>query len=83
MVREPISPGAASGLMHGLIKSDQYIETTWFSKEGVIYIDGSHVCYSIQNGDTVEISSKAPILKLFLPHQLLSQNHAQKVEGGN
>lgn len=83
MVREPISPRAASGLMHRLIKSDQYIETTWFSKEGVIYIDGSHVCYSIQNGDTVEISSKAPILKLFLPHQLLSQNHAQKVEGGN
>nr|POE66549.1 nadh kinase [Quercus suber] len=33
MVREPIFPGAASSLVHGLVKSDQYIETTWFSKE--------------------------------------------------
>ncbi|KAM3696887.1 hypothetical protein ACB098_06G073100 [Castanea mollissima] len=80
MVREPISPGAASSLVHGLIKSDQCIETTWFSKEGVIYIDGSHVCYSVQNGDTIEISSKAPNLKVFLPHQLLSQNYTQKHE---
>ncbi|TXG66657.1 hypothetical protein EZV62_007932 [Acer yangbiense] len=73
MVREPISPGAAcSGLMHGLVKSAQSMKATWFSKEGVIYIDGSHVCYSIQNGDTIEISSKAPGLKVFLPPHLLS-----------
>ncbi|XP_041018019.1 probable NADH kinase [Juglans microcarpa x Juglans regia] len=62
MVREPISPGAASSLMmHGLIKSDQYIEVAWFCNKGVIYIDGSHVCYPIQNGDTIEVSPKAPI----------------------
>ncbi|KAK4576885.1 hypothetical protein RGQ29_027427 [Quercus rubra] len=48
MVREPIS-----------LEQLLYIETTWFSKEGMIYIDGSHVCYSVQNGDTIEISSKA------------------------
>ncbi|KAJ6886660.1 NADH kinase [Populus alba x Populus x berolinensis] len=51
MVREPISPGAAIRLMHG-----------------VIYIDGSHVFHSIQHGDTIEMSSKAPGLKVFLPH---------------
>ncbi|KAL5738339.1 hypothetical protein ACOSP7_031100 [Xanthoceras sorbifolium] len=73
MVREPISPAAAcSGLMHGLVKSDQSLKATWFSKEGVVYIDGSHVCYSIQNGDIIEISSKAPGLKVFLPPHLLS-----------
>ncbi|KAK7817992.1 nadh kinase [Quercus suber] len=65
MVREPIFPGAASSLVHGLVKSDQYIETTWFSKEGMIYIDGSHVCYSVQNGDTIEISSKPQFCKYF------------------
>uniref|UniRef100_A0A2K1R7A3 Uncharacterized protein n=1 Tax=Populus trichocarpa TaxID=3694 RepID=A0A2K1R7A3_POPTR len=40
MVREPISPGAAIRLMHGIIKSDQSMKASWFSKKGVIYIDG-------------------------------------------
>ncbi|XP_059442901.1 NADH kinase isoform X2 [Corylus avellana] len=74
MVREPISPGAASSLMHGLIKSDQYMETTSFCKEGVIYIDGSHICYPVQNEDRIEISSRAPILEVFLPPHLVSEN---------
>ncbi|XP_022735383.1 NADH kinase isoform X2 [Durio zibethinus] len=69
MVREPISPGAAiSSLMHGLIKSDQSMNVTWFSKEGLIYVDGSHVFYTIQNGDSIEISSKAPVLQVVFPH---------------
>ncbi|XP_031266085.1 probable NADH kinase isoform X2 [Pistacia vera] len=72
MVREPISPPAAySNLMHGLVKSDESMEATWFSKEGFIYIDGSHIFHSIQNGDTIELSSKAPGLKVFLPPLLL------------
>ncbi|KAJ0044873.1 hypothetical protein Pint_04837 [Pistacia integerrima] len=72
MVREPISPLAAySNLMHGLVKSDESMEATWFSKEGFIYIDGSHIFHSIQNGDTIELSSKAPGLKVFLPPLLL------------
>ncbi|XP_068339614.1 NADH kinase-like [Pyrus communis] len=70
MVREPISPGNTSSLMHGLIKSHQSMEVTWFCKEGGVYIDGSHVFFSIQNGDAIEISSKAPILKVFLSHNL-------------
>ncbi|GMJ05342.1 ARABIDOPSIS THALIANA NADH KINASE 3, NAD(H) kinase 3 [Hibiscus trionum] len=69
MVREPISSGAAnSSLMHGLIKSDQSMDAAWFSKEGFIYFDGSHVFYPIQSGDAIEISSKAPILQVVLPH---------------
>ncbi|OMO92572.1 putative Inorganic polyphosphate/ATP-NAD kinase [Corchorus olitorius] len=73
MVREPISPGAAiSGLMHGLIKSGQLMDAAWFSKEGLIYVDGSHVFYTIQNGDTIEISSKAPVLQVILPPHLSS-----------
>ncbi|PON69824.1 NAD kinase [Parasponia andersonii] len=74
MVREPISAGESS--THGLVKSDQSMDLMWFCKEGVIYMDGSHVCYSIKNGDTVEISSKAPPLKVFLPHHLLLQTTA-------
>ncbi|XP_020206954.1 NADH kinase [Cajanus cajan] len=71
MVREPISPGAVSDFMHGLIKRDQTIVATWTCRKGVIYIDGSHINYTIQDGDTIEISSKAPVLKVILPHQLL------------
>ena len=69
MVREPISPGAVSSFMHGLIKHDQTMDAIWSCKKGEIYIDGSHVHYNIQDGDTIEISSKAPILKVFLPIQ--------------
>lgn len=71
MVREPISLGAVSDFMLGLIKHDQTMYTTWSCRKGVIYIDGSHVNYTIQDEDIIEISSKAPTLKVFLPHQLL------------
>ncbi|KAK3025496.1 hypothetical protein RJ639_041577 [Escallonia herrerae] len=73
IVREPISPRAdISNLMHGMIQSEETMESTWYCQEGLIYIDGSHIVHSIQHGDTVELSSKAPILKVFLPRHLLS-----------
>ncbi|XP_010272705.1 PREDICTED: probable NADH kinase [Nelumbo nucifera] len=73
MVREPILPKAiTSNLMHGLIGSEQSMHTVWYNKEGVIYIDGSHIFHSIRHGDNIEISSKAPVLKAFLPPHLSS-----------
>lgn len=71
LVREPISAGETSNLMHGMVKWDQSVDLTWFCKEGVIYVDGSHVRYSVKNGDTVELTSTAPILKVFVPDHLL------------
>ncbi|XP_004488989.1 NADH kinase isoform X2 [Cicer arietinum] len=71
MVREPISPMAVSDFTHGLIKHDQKMSATWTCRKGVIYIDGSHINFTIQDGDIVEISSQAPSLKVFLPHHLL------------
>lgn len=70
MVREPISPeSAVSGFMHGIIKPDQSLDVTWYSKEGLIYVDGSHVLFNIQPGDTIKISSSAPALQVYLsPH---------------
>ncbi|KAL6205916.1 hypothetical protein ACLB2K_023168 [Fragaria x ananassa] len=70
MVREPISSGEVSSLMHGFIKPHQSMEATWFCREGILYIDGSHVRCSVKNGDRIEISSKAPVLKVFLPHRV-------------
>ncbi|KAJ6793102.1 putative NADH kinase [Iris pallida] len=68
MVREPISPRHVDvPFMHGLVKPDESIHVTWCSKEGAIYVDGSHVFYSIQHGDVIELSTKAPILKVYLP----------------
>lgn len=70
MVREPISPGANSELMRGFIRFDESMEIKYYSKEGLIYVDGSHVVFSVQFGDEVELSSTASSLKLFLPSQL-------------
>ncbi|XP_028763732.1 NADH kinase-like isoform X1 [Neltuma alba] len=72
MVREPISPGPLLNLMRGVIKHDQAMDITWSCREGVIYIDGYHVKYTIQDGDKIEISCRAPILKVFLPNHLLT-----------
>ncbi|XP_010924699.1 probable NADH kinase [Elaeis guineensis] len=71
MVREPISSRAADPpLMHGLIRPDELMHVVWYCQEGVIYVDGSHVFYSIQHGDTIEISREAPVLKVYLPESL-------------
>ncbi|KAK9150733.1 hypothetical protein Syun_009042 [Stephania yunnanensis] len=68
MVREPIPHGTAdSSLTHGLVKSDQSIQAIWYSKEGKIYIDGSQIFHSLQPGDAIGISPRAPVLKIFLP----------------
>ncbi|GFS40701.1 NAD(H) kinase 3 [Actinidia rufa] len=73
LTREPILLGAAnSSLMHGVVKSDESMENVWYCKERLIYVDGAHVVYSIQHGDTIELSSSATVLKVFLPNPLLS-----------
>lgn len=71
MVREPIAPGKLSSFMHGTVSPDQSIEMAWLCNEGVVYIDGSHVCHPIRYGDIVEITSKAPSLKVFLPRRMI------------
>lgn len=72
MVREPISPVPASlRSMHGLVKPKESMEIDWYTKEGLIYFDGSHPVHRIQHGDTIQVSSHAPILKVFLPNHLL------------
>ncbi|KZV25135.1 NADH kinase-like [Dorcoceras hygrometricum] len=73
IVREPICPGTISSLMHGFVKFDERLEVTWFCREGLVYIDGSHLVHSIGYGDVIELSSMTPRLKVFLPRHLLSQ----------
>ncbi|XP_049374165.1 NADH kinase isoform X2 [Solanum verrucosum] len=72
IVREPISPGAYNSLMNGTVKPEELMEIAWYCKEGQIYIDGSHLIHSVQHGDIIELSSKAPKLKVFLPSHLIS-----------
>ncbi|XP_076960104.1 NADH kinase-like [Bidens hawaiensis] len=72
MVREPISPEPARlRLMHGLIKPIESMDIDWYTKEGVIYIDGSNIVHPVQYGDTISVSSHGPVLKIFLPNRLL------------
>ncbi|KAL6554356.1 hypothetical protein OROMI_020029 [Orobanche minor] len=73
MVREPISSGTTTHLMHGFVKSTETMVIVWFCGKGLLYIDGSHVVHSVQLGDTIEVSCVAPPLKVYLsPHLLLS-----------
>ncbi|XP_060188754.1 NADH kinase isoform X1 [Lycium barbarum] len=72
IVREPIAPGLYNSLMHGTVKPEELMEIAWYCKEGLIYIDGSHLVHSVQHGDIIELSSKAPKLKVFLPSHLIS-----------
>lgn len=74
MVREPVMPKETeASKMHGLIKSNQSMQVSWYSKKGTIFIDGSHLFHSIQYGDTIQISSNAPVLKIHLPPNLLQR----------
>ncbi|XP_051126306.1 NADH kinase [Andrographis paniculata] len=70
MVREPISQMPNAHLMHGWVKSSETMNISWFCREGILYIDGSHVVHSVQLGDTIELSSRAPALKVYLPPHL-------------
>ncbi|KAJ8423453.1 hypothetical protein Cgig2_009355 [Carnegiea gigantea] len=73
MVREPIPSGATNpSLMHGWVKPDETMNIYWFTEEGKVYVDGCHFTYTIRQGDTIQVSSKAPVLKIFLPCKLLS-----------
>lgn len=74
MVREPISPGSASTLMHGLIRPDQSVDVAWYSEEGTIYMDGYHAHFSVASGDTIEISTMGPVLIIYIPRVLLSDD---------
>uniref|UniRef100_A0A7N1A9B7 NADH kinase n=1 Tax=Kalanchoe fedtschenkoi TaxID=63787 RepID=A0A7N1A9B7_KALFE len=69
MVREPIAPASTiSHLLHKFVRPDESMKIAWSCKYGLIYVDGSHVVYPIQHGDTIDVSSKAPVLNVFLPH---------------
>ncbi|KAF3795042.1 putative NADH kinase [Nymphaea thermarum] len=70
MVREPILPGASAHLMHGSVKSNNSMHIFWNCK-GHIYIDGCHAFHPVVQGDAIEVSAKAPILKVFLPSHIL------------
>lgn len=71
MIREPISPRPADiARMHGSVKPTESLHISWYSKEGAMYVDGSNVSYSIRHGDVIEMSTKAPILRVYLPENL-------------
>ncbi|GAB2236316.1 hypothetical protein Droror1_Dr00028036 [Drosera rotundifolia] len=75
MVREPILPSTwKSSLMHGFVRSGQKMEIVWSSDDGEVYIDGFHISYPVRIGDVIDVSSEAPVLRLFLPHHLSSQS---------
>ncbi|KAG6484467.1 hypothetical protein ZIOFF_052985 [Zingiber officinale] len=72
MAREPISPRVAEvPLLRGFVKPEQLMLIDWYTQEGVIYVDGCHVTCPLRYGNRVEVSAKAPILKVYLPREFL------------
>ncbi|XP_042028722.1 NADH kinase-like isoform X3 [Salvia splendens] len=72
LVREPIAAG--SNLTHGFVQSNETMDISWFCREGKLYVDGSNVFHSVELGDTIEMSSRAPQLKMYLSPEIISRN---------
>ncbi|EPS66418.1 hypothetical protein M569_08358, partial [Genlisea aurea] len=68
MVRESISPppSSAAAASHGSVKPDEKLDVTWFSGQGALHIDGSHVVHHVRLGDSIHFSSAAPPLNVYL-----------------
>lgn len=74
MVREPILLDDHTQFMHGWIQTDEIMNVVWGCRQGFIYLDGSHVFLPLKCGSTVQISSKAPPLKVYLDSSRLENN---------
>ena len=68
MVREPIEPhDAFENCMHNMLQENDRMRVIWGSRQGKIYVDGSHMTQDLVLGSTIELSNKAPPLLLYLP----------------
>ncbi|KAG0613104.1 hypothetical protein M758_6G077300 [Ceratodon purpureus] len=66
MVREPNSPHPNyTRFMQGFLESKRILKIDWRSMKGVVYVDGSHLCYPIDFGCKIDVSNDAPPLRIF------------------
>ena len=68
MVREPIEPrDVFENCMHDTLQENDRMRIIWGSRQGRIYVDGSHMTQDLVLGSIVELSNNAPPLLLYLP----------------
>ena len=66
MAREPNSPHPKyTNFMKGFLENDHALQIDWRSRRGIIYIDGSHQSYPINFGCKINVSNRAPPLRIF------------------
>ncbi|XP_024394023.1 NADH kinase-like isoform X2 [Physcomitrium patens] len=66
MVREPNSPHPKyTSFLKGFVEDDHVLQVDWRSRKGIIYVDGSHLCYPISFGSKIGVSNCAPPLRIF------------------
>lgn len=66
MAREPNSPHPKhERFMRGFIRSNEALHVHWRCRRGTVYVDGSHMCHPIKFGSNIEISTKAPPLRIY------------------
>ncbi|CAM6099549.1 unnamed protein product [Calypogeia fissa] len=73
MVREPISPHPRlKDYLHGWVRPSEVMSVQWGCRRGMLYFDGSHLVHEINFGSSIQFSSNAPALKIFVrPNQNL------------
>ena len=66
MVREPNNPHPKyTNFMKGFLENDHSLRIDWRSRRGIVYIDGSHQSIPIDFGSKIDISNRAPPLRIF------------------
>lgn len=52
-------------LAHGNVDRDHYLHLRWNSQHGNVWIDGQHTTFNLELGDEIQISARAPPLRIF------------------
>lgn len=67
MVREPIAPHPRfKDYLHGWVRPGEVMNLRWGCRRGMLYFDGSHDVHEIKFSSTIQFSSSAPALKIFV-----------------
>jgi NAD+ kinase len=66
MIEKTKTGELAKGMDNLFLRENDQIHLRWNSKEGKVFIDGSHLFHPLELGDEILINGKAPPLQLFV-----------------
>lgn len=54
-----------AGMGHGMISPEEMMLLRWNSRDGAVFVDGSHFSHPLQLGDQIKVDAAAPLLKIY------------------